>query len=384
MFAILLIALTLVVSWYIQEGFGDQLDNTTPVNIAYWLCEVQVDDFDALRNALYHPVQTFATVRQMFLTIKEQNGGTRQGYHIRRMMPNGKIGPLVMPKGEMKVGKMIPVTDIYAETEAQTIYNEWKKTPTNTKDYDNYFHEWKGKHIYDKVFSLGDNVSFFKDGNWISGTVTARSAGKDENGGDRNGNDYRHTLSGLSQETLETLNNNGDPLETLKLNDMRYPPTFVITGENMEKHTGIPFEKLRIDPNNDPKGKKSKQKVNPVENIKKPEKSTENSEDQNPEILQDRDRIEVNYQGQGDWYNARIQRQDNNWVIEYDDGEIVKIIGEYDDGLANGDEILVQYESDQEYNAVIKKKEDSFKLVFSDFLRSNGKKVVETIRKLAS
>ena len=94
-FAILLIVLTWVISHWmvIQEGNLD--DDGTLVNFAYWLCDLQVNDDEALINALYRPVQAFGSISQLAANIQQQNDGNGQSYHLRRMNKDGTIGSLI-------------------------------------------------------------------------------------------------------------------------------------------------------------------------------------------------------------------------------------------------------------------------------------------------
>lgn len=80
----------------IIEG-NDELAN--PVNIPYWLCDLQVDDNQALYNSIYRPVQSFFSLSQLKDTIKGQPGGTFDGrgqsYKIREMTDTGKMGDII-------------------------------------------------------------------------------------------------------------------------------------------------------------------------------------------------------------------------------------------------------------------------------------------------
>lgn len=115
-FAIVLIVLTWIISYWmaIQEGIPKEGDDRKLVNYAYWLCDLQVTDDEALCNALYRPVQAFGSIYELRDNIKGQNDGKGQSYNIRRMDPSGTIGSIIESNN--------------ADYEAQTIFDFWKKT----------------------------------------------------------------------------------------------------------------------------------------------------------------------------------------------------------------------------------------------------------------
>ena len=94
-FAILLIVLTWVISHWMAIQEGNKDDDRKLVNFAYWLCDLQVNDDEALINALYRPVQAFGSISQLAANIQQQNDGNGQSYHLRRMNKDGTIGSLI-------------------------------------------------------------------------------------------------------------------------------------------------------------------------------------------------------------------------------------------------------------------------------------------------
>jgi DNA-directed RNA polymerase beta subunit len=190
----------------IQEGIPKEGDDSKLVNYAYWLCDLQVTDDEALCNALYRPVQAFGSEKEFKDNIKGQNDGKGQSYHIRRMDPSGTIGSI-----------------IESENEAETILGYWENT--NWK-------EWKLNTIYDKVFSVDEEVQFYYNNKWNNGTISARFVGKSLEKKTETDYDFCIEKKKNFEKKIEKKPCSNDELTKLKLNDMRNPPTFDIKDEN--------------------------------------------------------------------------------------------------------------------------------------------------------
>lgn len=208
-----------------NQAIDDQ--QSKPVNIAYWLCDLQVDHKQALQNSLYRGVQTYTVLSAWKKNIENQKGNpgdvntpAQQGYHIRRMEASGRIGPIV-------------TMDM-----AEDIFNEWK---TRQNDKNNDFTKWKGATLYDKSFSIGDKVTFFdpdaKD--YIKGVVVDRHVGLSTIDGTYNPSPDPNYVPSPDQRLI------------LQLNDARDPPTFDIKPDTKDIVKGIKFDNIRTNYEND-------------------------------------------------------------------------------------------------------------------------------------
>ena len=181
-------------------------DFANPVNIPYWLCDLQIDDNQALYNSIYRPVQSFFSLSQLKDTIKGQPGGTFDGrgqsYKIREMTDTGKMGDIIPHDA--------------SDDKIKAILDNWKKKS---------FSEWKGKTVYDRTYQIGQSVKFLKGGNMVDGVIETVNLNEGANS----------TLTGVDESLMRIA----------KLNDATSPPTFDVKGKDGNIEKGIKFDDIQ-------------------------------------------------------------------------------------------------------------------------------------------